>query len=368
MRLHRHLGLMYGILVALIVVIGAWWVYYLTREGHHYESYQLQRYRTDQMHAVYILETVPEARDDPSTMLGRAFPHLLFQKTDKGWEVGIDPAAVADVQKEAARRRRMFMTEGVVFLLLLAAGTTILTLASRRERDFKRARELFLAGATHEFKTPLASIRLYTETLQRPDLPPDAGLRIRGAMLQDVERLEAMMEQVLSVSRDEDHLRGMRETIDLADVTRDVLETMGAFLVDRGARLEVDVPEGHLVVGDRQALRVAVRNLVHNAVLYSPPPAQVSVTLYRDGNRHRLTVRDRGPGIPRREQKRVFDSFYRAETGAGSLNERPRGSGLGLYLVQRNLESLGGRVELESEEGRGAAFTLVLPVFEEESR
>jgi signal transduction histidine kinase len=367
-RLHRHLGLMYGILVALIVVIGAWWVFYLTREGHHYESFQLQRFRTDQMHAVYILETVPEVRADPAAMLGKAFPHLLFRKTEKGWEVSIDPAAAADVHREAARRRRMFMTEGVVFLLLLAAGTTILTLASRRERDFKRARELFLAGATHEFKTPLASIRLYTETLQRPDLPPDAGLRIRGAMLQDVERLEAMMEQVLSVSRDEDHLRGARETLDLADVTRDVLEAMGAFLEDRGARLDVDVPAGHLVVGDRQALRVAVRNLVHNAVHYSPPPAQVSVTLYRDGNRHRLTVRDRGPGIPRREQKRVFESFYRAETGAGSLNERPRGSGLGLYLVQRNVESLGGRVELESEEGRGAAFTLVLPASAEETR
>ena len=109
-----------------------------------------------------------------------------------------------------------------------------------------------------------------------------------------------------------------------------------------------------------------MRNLVHNAVHYSPPPAMVSIALTRDGRRHRLSVSDRGPGIPRREQKRIFDSFYRAETGAGSLNERPRGSGLGLYLVRRNAESLGGRVELESEEGRGARFVLVLPAVEEE--
>ncbi|MBK9304984.1 MAG: hypothetical protein IPM94_14205 [bacterium] len=124
--------------------------------------------------------------------------------------MGINPEAVAEVQRGGRVRWRMFTTEGVVFLLAAgSAGTTILTLASRRERDFRRARELFLAGAT----------RVQDAAGDIPPLPPrpcsaptcrrTPACASRGAMLQDVEAaLEAMVEQVLSVPKDEDHLRG----------------------------------------------------------------------------------------------------------------------------------------------------------------
>lgn len=366
-RIEDRLGLYYGVLVTLIIAIGTWWVYFLSQESRNYERWQIQRYTTDQIHAAYLIRTVPEVGRNPVAMLGDAFPHLVFHQAPTGWEVSVDPEAHESVHADGRRRRRMFVAEGTTFLLLLLAGTTILTVAFRRERDFKRARELFLAGATHEFKTPLASLRLYTETLDRPDVADDARARIRKSMLQDVDRLEGMVEQVLAVSREEEHGRGPDEVLDLAHEAGTVLEDMHPFLEGHGARLETHMPDGLKVKGARTALAVALGNLVRNAVVYSPPPAHITVTLEPDGKHHRLSVTDEGPGIPRRERQRIFESFYRIEFPSGSLTKRPKGSGLGLYLVERNVTGLGGRVELESEEGRGSTFTLVLPACEEDA-
>lgn len=363
-RLQQRLGLFYGVLVTLILAIGVWWVYFLVRESRNYERYMLQRYATDQLHAVYLIQSVPEVGRDPEIMLGSNFPHLVFTRGPEGWQVSIDHAAHEAVHDEAERRRRMFVAEGVTLILLLLAGTTILTLAFRRERDFKRARELFLAGATHEFKTPLASLRLYTETLDRPDLGDDARGRIRASMLQDVDRLEGMVEQVLAASREE-RVHARDEVLDLAHEADLALADLAPLLEGQGARLETDLPEGHRIRGDHAAVAVCLGNLLRNAVLYSPPPASIRVTLRRDGGRHLLAVADEGPGIPRRERQRIFESFARIESPPGSRTRIPAGSGLGLYLVRRNMRNMGGDVELVSAEGNGSVFTLIFPVCEE---
>lgn len=366
-RLQNNLGWVYGILVTLIVTIGVWWVYFMTQEGRNYERYMLQRLTTDQLHAVYLINTVPGVAHDPAGVLGRRYPYLRFQWNGQDWDVQVDMKMHEAIHQEAARRRRMFVAEGVFFMLLLFAGTTVLTLAFRRERDFKKARELFLAGATHEFKTPLASLRLYTETLNRPDLDQDKARRIRATMLEDVERLEGMVEQVLAVSREEELGRDRDAVLDLAHETELVLEDMAPVLDGLGARVTTDLPEGHRVRGDREGFSLALRNLVRNAAIYSPPPARITITLSRQGKRHRLAVSDEGPGIARKDRQRIFRSFTRLDAPSGSLNKRPRGSGLGLYLVQRYVDGMGGSIELESEEGRGSTFTLDLPACEEES-
>lgn len=364
-RLQDNLGWVYGILVTLIVSIGVWWVYFMHREAGNYERYMLQRLTTDQLHAVHLISTVSDVGHDPAAYLGTRYPHLHFRRTETGWDVLVDDEVHAEVHRETARRRRMFVTEGAVFILLLFAGTTVLTVAFRRERDFKRARELFLAGATHEFKTPLASLRLYTETLNRPDLDDDKRARIRAAMLEDVERLEGMVEQVLAASREEELGRDRDEVLDLAHEAELALEDQAPLLRGLGAQVTSDLPVGLHVRGDRHSLSIALRNLIRNAAVYSPPPARIRVSLSSNGKRHRLSVRDEGPGIPRKDRHRIFESFVRLDSPSGSLNKRPRGSGLGLYLVRRFADAMGGSVELESEEGRGSTFTLDLPATEE---
>lgn len=109
-------------------------------------------------------------------------------------------------------------------------------------------------------------------------------------------------------------------------------------------------------MGQRLYFALALRNLLVNAVKHSPQPVRVTVSVERGPRQHRVVVTDDGPGIPRRLQERVFDCFY-STTG----NQRQGGSGLGLYLVRRNIESIGGKVALQSEEGRGCTFTLTLP-------
>ncbi len=354
-RLRRHFGILYGVLVFLIVAIGAWWVVFLSREGGHYESWQMQRLATEQLHAAYLIRTVPEMAAEPEQHLAATFPELVFRREGGRVQVEIDPAAVAAVRAEAGRRRRMFLAEGSFFLALLAIAATILRISWRSQRDFERARELFLAGATHELKTPLASLRLYTETLQRPDLDAARAGPIRERMLQDIVRLERLVDRILQSSRAEDGGLDRRQELDVGRETAEVLAEMDGFLRARGAEVRSDLPPGLRIRGERSLLQVAVQNLVHNAVRHSPAPARVEVTLRRQGDRLRLAVGDRGPGIPRRQREAVFHGFQSRDRAGG---------GLGLYLVRRNTERLGGQVELQSRPGEGSTFTLVLPALD----
>ncbi|MFO7653785.1 MAG: HAMP domain-containing sensor histidine kinase [Candidatus Krumholzibacteriia bacterium] len=355
-----RLGVLYGVVVGLLVVMGGWWVYFLSQEGAAYADLRLQKLANDRLHATFLLQTDPALRADPEGSLGGVFPHLVYRRNEAGVLVAeIDPEMVAEIRSEARRRRNMFIWEGLFFLLLLGAAATILMVAMRREREFKRARELFLAGATHEFKTPLASLRLYAQTLDREGLAEADRRRIRGRMIEDLKTLESLVNQVLAMSADDTFREEPRHRIDLAAEARAVLADLHGFFASHDARVESDLPEGHAILGQRLPLNLALRNLLQNAVKFSPRPAHVEVTLRRDGPWHRLAVRDRGPGIPRRLHGKVFECFY---TGS----DRRPGAGLGLYLVRRNVERLGGHVELQSGENQGATFTLVLPVYEGE--
>ncbi|MDP6460695.1 MAG: HAMP domain-containing sensor histidine kinase, partial [Gemmatimonadota bacterium] len=235
--------------------------------------------------------------------------------------------------------------------------------ARLRENDYRRARELFLAGVTHEFKTPLASLRLYTETLDRPDLGDEERGRIRGLLVRDVQRMERLVGQVLTAARDRPSRAHLREPFDLSEEAEAVLRGMEGFLTRESARLVTELPRGRSVKGERAAFSIALRNLVENAVLHSPQPAEVRVTLSSESAWHRVSVRDRGPGIPRRHRRSIFRGFFRIEAEDASSSRGARGTGLGLYLVKRNAEALGGRVEVRSGSDGGSVFTLVLPAY-----
>jgi signal transduction histidine kinase len=353
---------LYGLLVTLIVAQGTWWVIYQTREGRRYEEAELRRLDARRGHAEALLAGDPAP--SPGELRQR-FPELAIGPGPG--PVRVDPDAVLAIRDEGRRRRRMFQLEGTFFLVLLGAATLVLAFAHRAEDRFRRSREVLLAGITHEFRTPLASLRLWAETLQRDDLDEQTRERIRGRLVEDVGRLESLVGQVLAAGRGGEMDPRLFEALDAGREAKDVLREMEGYLELQGAEVSAELPEGIEFLGQREAFAVAFRNLVQNAAKYSQKPARIDVTLTQDGRWLRLAVRDRGPGIPRADHRRVFESFTRLDEPERDGSTSTRGAGLGLFLVKRNAEAMGGRVELASEVAAGSTFTLVLPSRPEES-
>jgi len=352
----NRLGVFYAVLVLLLLVMGAWWLYFLTQVGNDRADYEIQKLASDKMHASFLIQADPQVQANPQAFLGPAFPHLRFLRTDSGVEVQVDPEVLKSIREDARATRNMFLYEGFFFIILLVAGSTILFISWRSEVKYKETRELFLSGATHEFKTPLASLRLYTETLGRDGLQEDDRSRIRVRMVEDIVRLETLVDEVLSMSANDTFAQGPEVKLDLATECRAVLDHLADFAADHGAILTLDAAAGATVMGRRLAFHLALRNLVVNAINHSVDPVQVKVSVKPGDRWHWIKVADDGPGIPRRLHERVFECFY-----SGNKDSRRPGAGVGLHLVRRNLEMMGGRVELESEEGNGSTFTLIVP-------
>lgn len=351
-----RLGIFYAVLVLLLLVMGTWWLYFLTQVGNDRAEYELQKMATDKLHATFLIQSDPRVQNNPRAFLGPSFPHLLFVKTETGVEVLVDPAVMRSIRDEARATRNMFLYEGFFFISLLLAGSTILYMSWRSEVKYKQTRELFLSGATHEFKTPLASLKLYTETLGREGLGQDDRARIRARMVEDVTRLESLVDQILSMSADDTFAQGPQVRLDLSAECQAVMDQLRDFAQNHGAEFTLDAPAGVFILGRELTFHLALRNLLVNAVNHSPDPVQVEVAV-RPGNKwHRVTVTDNGPGIPRRLHTKVFECFF-----SGNKDSRKPGAGVGLHLVRRNIETMGGRVELASEAGTGCTFTLLVP-------
>jgi len=353
-----RLGLLYGILVALLLLMGIWWVYFLTSEGEKHAEYEKQKLASDRLHASFLIQSDSRIAAEPQRWLGDSFPQLSFRvDPHHGVDVTIRPEVIRAIDDEARRTRSMFLYEGLFFLVLLVAGSMILVYSWRTEARFKQARELFLAGATHEFKTPLASLRLYTETLGREGLSHEDGGGIRQRMVQDISRLEELVNDVLALSAADTFTPGRKKRLDLLEEVGKVLHEVRRFTQDLGAEITLEGPEGCLVHGQRLTLALAVRNLVINAVKHSPAPVSVRIWVQPGPKWNQIVIEDDGPGIPRRLQKKVFECFFSGSEEGHTTG----GGGLGLFLVKRNIEALGGRIDLASEEGRGCVFTIRLP-------
>lgn len=355
-------GLIYGILVGLLLLIGVWWIYFLTNEDNARLEFARQKVQTDRLHAVFLLQSNPDMMKAPDLYLGESFPHLIFRQGEHDIEVLVKPEHMKEVEAKARRIHNMFLWEGLFFMALLLAGSTILVLSWRSESRFVQSRELFLAGATHEFKTPLASLRLYTETLGREGLNEDGRKRIRGRMVQDIERLEHLVDEALFLSADDTFSPGATVVMDLNQMSRKVIDALRGFAGDNGAIIELESDPDVFVMGQEMAFNLTLRNLIVNAIKHNAHGVRISIKLERQRKWNLMRVSDDGRGIARRLHEKVFECFY-SESGDG----RPaKGAGVGLYLVHRNVTNMGGQVKIESDEGKGCTFNIMLPAHQGE--
>jgi len=265
--------------------------------------------------------------------------------------------------EEEVRRLALTKTALIGFIdVMLLAGLFLVYANVRRELRLSRLKSDFVANVSHELKTPLALIRLYAETLELGRVPSeDKARRYYRVINKESQRLTQLINNILDFSRIEAGRKEYRfRPADVGAVVREVVEAYRFPIEQQGFELEVkiaeDLPE---IVVDPEALSQALLNLTNNAIKYSGEGKYLGLDVHRDDGRLVISVTDRGVGISRAEQKKIFEKFYRVED---TLIHTTKGSGLGLALVQHIMDAHGGTVELESESGKGSTFRLVLPL------
>jgi two-component system, OmpR family, sensor histidine kinase SenX3 len=250
---------------------------------------------------------------------------------------------------------------GILFFGFIIAGVTLNTIFLVREVRRSEQHDSFINAVTHELKTPIASIRLYLETLQSRDLSDAQRKRFYGIMLEDTDRLINTVEKVLRAGHLGQKSGKNFQRLDLGELTRDCasLAQTRHHLSQENIRFVNYTLSPPFVQGDPEELRSAIGNLLENAVKYSPGKIAITVEILDEAKDLLVRVNDKGQGIPQGELKRIFRRFYRVNE---RQRQRVKGTGLGLFIVRSIAQRHGGSAYASSEgEGRGATVTLRLP-------
>lgn len=260
-------------------------------------------------------------------------------------------------------REAVLMVLGIIFFALIITGLILNTIFLLREIRRSEQHDAFLNSVTHELKTPIASIKLYLETLKSRDVGPEKQAEFYDVMLAESDRLLGTVEQVLQAGRiKENHRQFNIKELDISSVIDEAIS-----IVRSRYHLNDDVirftrpAEEFVVLGDPEELRTAFVNLFDNAVKYSGEDPKVSVRIKSAGlnNRIAIVIRDSGVGIPPGDLKRIFKRFYRVNS---TSTRETKGTGLGLFIVKSIIERHGGRIYAESKgEGEGSKFVIQLP-------
>lgn len=259
-------------------------------------------------------------------------------------------------------RSLLTLVLGVLAFALIIAGIIVYTVFLVRELHRNDQQDAFLNAVTHELKTPIASIRLYLQTLQSRQVTDDQRSEFYRIMLADADRLQQTVEQVLKAGAAGQRVGiGHRAPVDVAALAEEVLEVaiLRHHLSPDTVTMTVAAPSGAYVDGDVEALRTVLSNLLDNAVKYSREQVRVALDVAVPANDVvRLRVTDQGVGIPQAQLKRIFRRFHRFQWRGSKV----KGTGLGLYIVRSIVRGHGGRVFATSDgEGRGSTFTIELP-------
>lgn len=258
----------------------------------------------------------------------------------------------------------VLMVLGIIFFALIITGLILNTIFLVREIRRSEQHDAFLNSVTHELKTPIASIRLYLETLKSRDVSEEKRQEFYTIMLEDSDRLLSTVEQVLQAGR----IKERGQQFNISEI--DIVEVISSAITIVRSRYHLDNevirfadPSTEInILGDAEELLSAFVNLLDNAVKYSGDDPKISVRIKPAGFNKRIAViiRDNGIGIPPSDLKRIFKRFYRVP---GAASKERKGTGLGLFIVRSIVEKHGGKIEAESRgEGQGSKFIIQLPI------
>lgn len=249
----------------------------------------------------------------------------------------------------------MVIGEGSVFLLLLLVGAIITRNSFKKEVALGSQQKNFLLSVTHELKSPIASIKLYLETLLKHDFDKEKRKEIVHNTIKETERLLSLVENILfSAKIESGNFSTYPERINISEFTSEIISMpVARNSGSRAHQLVTAIEPGIFLTTDRHAYSSIVLNLVENAVKYSPENSKIQVQLKKENGQVVFSVSDEGPGIPENERSNIFKKFYRV---GNEETRRTKGTGLGLYIVNYLAEQLGGTISVRKNNGKGSIF------------
>lgn len=316
-KLARYVA--YGIIVYIVIFI-SWWT-------------------------VLLIETEAENKKLKSTIINL--------------EQNATPQTTEYIQSEFDKNKLMIILEGFVFLILLFSASYYVLRILKKQEKFNGLKRNFLLATTHEFNTPLASLKLNLQTLKNPSISETNQQLLFNNSLAEINRLHQLTNNILLTNKmDASEYEFASEKINFSALSNSVI----AQFAEQAERINANIQPDVFVLADEPALRIGIMNLIDNALKYSSEEELVTVNLSVQNKQAICEVIDQGIGINSSEQQKIWERFYRVQ------DERVRttkGTGLGLYLVKSMVQLNKGEISLKDNVPKGSIFTIQLPLYNE---
>lgn len=255
---------------------------------------------------------------------------------------------------EKKRKTAQYAGEGITFLLLIVLSAFLFFRAVRKQLKVSREQQQFMIAVTHELKTPIAVASLNMETIQKRELEKEQREKLTNNTLEELRRLNGLCNNLLLSSQMESS--GYRTTYEPISISQVAEKCVIDFSIRFPARhIQFSGESESMILGDRFLLEMALNNLIDNAIKYSPRESIIRIVTQENENRVILEVTDEGQGIPRDEQKRIFEKFYRTGDEA---TRKARGTGLGLFIVRKVANAHQAVISLTDNDPRGSVFRM----------
>ena len=273
-------------------------------------------------------------------------------------QMELNQADAAALTATFRKKIMMVVGEGMVFITLLFFGITQLNKHQKKEADRANQQKNFVLAVTHELRTPLATIRLFLDTLRKRELPREKQIELIDDANQETHRLDQLVENILLSNRLEQSTSHLHlESLNLSELVNSTVERLHAQLLPKH-ELEKNVQAGINLSADRMSIESLIVNLYENAVKYGGEGVLLKVSLRKEQQHVEMIVEDQGPGIPSDQKERIFDKFYRI---GNEETRSAKGTGIGLYMVKQIVSAHGGKIHVEPNEPGGARFVIRIP-------
>lgn len=267
-------------------------------------------------------------------------------------------ASLKAIRERENTRKRQYLGEGATFLAIILIGAGVVYSSIRSNHLLSRQQSNFILSVTHELKSPIAAVKLNLQTMARRKLDEGLQMQLISRSINEANRLDDLCNNLLLASQMESrHFKPVEERINLSDLAGECAQTYEQR--NSSHLFKTGIEEDCFTLGDRLLWKLAINNLLENAVKYSPSGTGITVTLSRSDDELALGVADEGCGISDEEKGKIFRKFYRVGNEA---SRKTKGTGLGLYLTAKIIEQYKGSVLVRDNTPKGTVFEIAVPV------